>query len=177
MKNFIERLKKYKAAVVILVLIIGFVTLYYFLRPTSAPRTPQNPVVVPDTPGGIPGIDDKPQPGEVGEIFLLEVDPPANDLDKYFYNEFQIIHMTFSAPVKEDSVKIFVTPDIQLGAQVLVEEDPSKVRVFPRKPWEPNTRYVITVELTGANGEKLVEPVRYVWISTPPAPGEFLEAY
>lgn len=151
----IEKFKKYKGALLILIGILSVMFAYMVLRERPSPAE-------------LPPVVTTPQKIKEGEtLFFLKATPPSglrNTPDAFATVEFE-----FSEPIDLETVQIRMRPYLELEKRVY-EHSPNKLYIWPKnKPWEEKTHYNITIATVKAlSGITLEEPVRYDYYNEKP---------
>lgn len=98
-----------------------------------------------------------------GRIRFIEAVPPSGYRESL--EGFASFKLIYNAPVDIDTVKVTVTPNIDVKT-VVFEDFPNNLVISPATtPWVEDVKYTFSVELRGMKGETLVRPTSYVYLN------------
>lgn len=146
----LEKLKKYKKAVIILVGLIFFIV-FLILQSGKDGSILLPPVDVTDQ-----------AKKEEEKLYFLMAEPPSG------YRETpesrQVMVFQFSKPIDKNSITIKSRPYIPLDIRVH-DHSPNKMYISPKEPWIEGTKYFLTISgVRATTGERLYEPVQYTYL-------------
>ena len=149
MKTILEKLKRYKWAV-LAVGVITLILLVFFIYKYSK-KHQQLPV----------------NPAE--KITFVKASPPSGL--RQTINAFSEVVFEFSQPVDPNSALNFVSVEPNIGLKVEVSPlDGRFLWVIPTSPWKDNAEYRIKIsgDLTSVSGAKLGSPIDYLYLNVTP---------
>lgn len=154
MKDFIKRIKKYKKAIYVLLMILAFLVFWLYLSKKEEAQTPLPPVLLELEQDK--GTDSTPIVKE-NDFYILEVYPPSGDIRTI--SRYTHIMFKFSKPLATENIEVSVKPYITLAKEF--SEDKSTLFIYPKaEPWLNQVRYSIKIaNIRSTAGDTLDEGI------------------